>query len=110
MNLQLPFLQYRHAPSYAFDTQSQLTEGFYITSDFSNIFYSFSNHFQRRVYDYTWKQAKLQKNRIVDFKYIYTQCKVMISHPFRIGFVQVNSVIVEYTLHIAFAKVFEHPS
>ena len=42
---------------YAFDTQSQLA-GFYITPDFSNIFHSFSIHFYRSVYEYTWKQSK----------------------------------------------------
>ena len=91
---------------YAFDTQSKLTAVFYITPDFSNIFYLFSNHFQRNVYEYTWKQSKLQKNRFVDFKYIYTQCTVMISHPSCIVFVQVNPVFV----HIAFAGGFEDPS
>ena len=29
----------------------------------------------------------MQKNQFVDFKFIYTQSTVMISHPFRIGFV-----------------------
>ena len=32
----------------------------------------------------------------------------MISHPFRIGFVQVNKVICR--VYIAFAKLLEHPS
>ena len=32
------------------------------------------------------KAIELQTNRFVDFKYIYTQCTVMISTPFRIGF------------------------
>ena len=43
---------------------------------------------------------KLQKNRFVDFKYIYTQCTVMISQPFRVGFVQVNFVFVQYTFRL----------
>ena len=45
---------------YAIDTQCQLTAGFYKTPDFRNIFYSFYNHFQRSVYDFTWNQLKLQ--------------------------------------------------
>ena len=56
---------------YAFDTQSQLTAGFYITHDFSNISYSFSNHFQRSVYEYTWKHSKLQKIVCVFQVYVY---------------------------------------
>ena len=55
---------------YAFDTHYQLTAGFYITPDFSNILYSFSNHIQSSVSDYTWKQSKLQKNRFVEGKFI----------------------------------------
>ena len=43
---------------------------------------------------------KLQTNRFVDFKYIYTQSLIMISHPFRIGLAQVNTVIVEYTVRL----------
>ena len=80
---------------YAFDTQSQLTAGFYITPDFSNIFYSFSNHFQRSVYDYTWKQSK-RTGLWISSKFLHNV------HPFRIGFVQVIPVIVEYTLRLHF--------
>ena len=60
---------------------------------------TFSNHFQRCVYKYTWKQSKLQKNRFVDFKYIYTQCTVMIS---RIGFVQVRAKSRDCQVYSAF--------
>ena len=80
----------------AFETQYQPTAGFYITPDFRNILYSFSIHLQRSVYDYIRKQS----NRWVDFKFINTPCNVIISHPFLIGFVQVNSVIVKYTMRL----------
>ena len=90
---------------YAFDTQSQLTAGFHITPDFSHIFYSFSNHFQRSVYEYTWKQSKLQKNRFVDFNYIYTMYsdeQSSVSYWFYTGKCR------DIRVYSAFAKVFEH--
>ena len=64
-----PHKQHMYIIVYAFDTQRQLTTDFYITPDFSNIFYLFSYHLQRSVCGY----IKEQSQKVCGFRvYLYT--------------------------------------
>jgi hypothetical protein len=50
---------------YIFDAQSELTAGYYITPDFSDIFYSFTNHFQQSSIESQKGLSAIEKRRLI---------------------------------------------
>ena len=88
--------------------------GFYIASDFSNIFYSFSNHFQCSVYGYVHLKAikivkkKKKKKKVCGFQvYLY----IMHSNDHSsVLYWFCTGKSCDCRVYIVFAKVFEHSS
>ena len=87
---------------YAFGTQSRLTAGIYTTFDFSKIFFSFSNHFQRL------KAIEIAKEPVSGFQ-VHLYILFRNDQP-STSYWCCTGKSCDCQVYIAFGKCFEHPS